>query len=46
VERLTVFANRDADACEQLEIDQGDLSEFGENLSWLVDKTELLAPQT
>src|ERR1035438_10865740 len=41
----TSFANRDAGACGQHDIDQGDLLEFGEDLARLVAKAGTLAPQ-
>jgi hypothetical protein len=41
----TTFTNRDAGACGQHDIDQGDLLEFGEDLSRFVAKAGTLAPQ-
>ena len=41
----TAFTNRDAGACGQHDIDQGDLLEFGEDLARFVAKAGKLAPQ-
>ena len=39
------FADRDAGACGQHDIDQGDLLEFGEDFAGFVAKAGMLAPQ-